>query len=161
MLRYAVCSDIHRRKDLYQKILDREKNIDGVIIAGDLELDTETVRKMTPVPVYAVAGNCDGWTGSDLPLTIAFTAGSHRIMVTHGHRFSVPWLGELEKEALSRKADIVIFGHTHCHFDTVQKGISYLNPGAVRGCRDSGKRTYMLLNLADNGHIYVLYKAIH
>ncbi|MBQ1922419.1 MAG: metallophosphoesterase family protein, partial [Lachnospiraceae bacterium] len=53
------------------------------------------------------------------------------------------------------------FGHTHCHFDTVQKGIRYLNPGAVRGCRDSGKRTYMLLNLADNGHIYVLYKAIH
>lgn len=158
MLRYLVCSDIHRRKDLYEKVLEKEKNIDGVIIAGDLEMEADRVREMTPVPVYMVAGNCDGWDAPELPLVISFAAGSHRIMVTHGHRFSVPWLGELEKEARKRKADIVIFGHTHCHFDQIQKGVRYLNPGSLRYSRDNGKRSYLLMTLADNGRIYVFYK---
>ena len=162
MRRILLCSDIHGCVWNYELAIEEAGHIDAIMIAGDVGIRMSDLMAMTPnIPVYAVAGNNDMFQ-THLPKWKVVTLGRHRVFMAHGHMHGVYMnLDTLEKDARKNNCDIVIFGHTHCHFDTVQKGIRYLNPGAVRGCRDSGKRTYMLLNLADNGHIYVLYKAIH
>jgi putative phosphoesterase len=105
-----------------------------------------------------VAGNCDSWWGEDLPSLITIPACGHRIMVTHGHRYSVPYLNRLAEKAREKKADIVIFGHTHCYFMKKEDGILFLNPGAIRGCRDTGRPSYCLMVLGDDGKIHVRKK---
>jgi putative phosphoesterase len=79
-------------------------------------------------------------------------------MVTHGHRYSVPYLNRLAEKAREKKADIVIFGHTHCYFMKKEDGILFLNPGAIRGCRDTGRPSYCLMVLGDDGKIHVRKK---
>ena len=114
MKKYLICSDIHRRVERLKEILKKEKGLDGIIIAGDIEADSDEIRQLAgDTPVYMVAGNCDSWWGEDLPSLITIPACGHRIMVTHGHRYSVPYLNRLAEKAREKKADIVIFGHTH------------------------------------------------
>lgn len=158
MKTYLVCSDIHRNLHAFQKMVDSLPGADGIICAGDLGVRAEEVRKIAgKIPLYMVRGNVDGWYSSDLPETIAFSAQGHRIMVTHGHLFAVPSTSMLRREAEERKADIVIFGHIHRYFRKEDKGILYLNPGALSGCRDTGRRSWMILELADDGSIHTDY----
>lgn len=159
MKKYLICSDIHRRVERLKEILKKEKGLDGIIIAGDIEADSDEIRQLAgDTPVYMVAGNCDSWWGEDLPSLITIPACGHRIMVTHGHRYSVPYLNRLAEKAREKKADIVIFGHTHCYFMKKEDGILFLNPGAIRECRDTGRPSYCLMVLGDDGKIHVRKK---
>ena len=40
----------------------------------------------------------------------------------------------------------------------VEDGILFLNPGAIRGCRDTGRPSYCLMVLGDDGKIHVRKK---
>ncbi len=118
----------HPSQSRAAEILKKEKGLDGIIIAGDIEADSDEIRQLAgDTPVYMVAGNCDSWWGEDLPSLITIPACGHRIMVTHGHRYSVPYLNRLAEKAREKKADIVIFGHTHCYFMKKEDGILFLN----------------------------------
>ena len=83
MSKYLVCSDIHGEIESFRTALLQELPLDGILIAGDLELSTSEVEgaiwgavqetdpgASTSPPSYIVAGNNDGWTAPELPKKI-------------------------------------------------------------------------------------------
>ena len=118
-----------------------------------------------PLPVYAVAGNCDVCL---LPLVIGeeildpeeellLTLDGVRILLCHGHNLGVKHgLGGAIAHAATRHADVLVFGHTHEPLirtilpdapEAVALGLSkpllLLNPGSA-GARPSSFGTLTL-----------------
>ena len=71
----------------------------------------------------------------------------------HGHTYYVS-LGPdtIREEALSRNADIVMFGHTHKPMISTEGGIVTLNPGSLSYPRQEGKKpSYIIMEIDDKG----------
>jgi hypothetical protein len=160
MKKYLVCSDIHGRSRLLESALAANPDIDTVVIAGDLELDTYdiegTVRlhSSPKTALIMVKGNCDSYLTSTyaLPSYRTFHLGDkHKVLLTHGHLYQAR-LDIMSYSALENNCDIVIFGHIHKQVDTFEFGIRFLNPGALKN------NSYMILTLNDDGDISVEFK---
>jgi len=141
MSKFIVCSDIHGRSGFLRKALIKEKDVDGVIIAGDIELDPSEVADIiyedakSSCVIHAVAGNCDAYSpaASTLrPVDVFEINDSYKVFLTHGYRYSVPRTDILSYAAEEQGCNIVIFGHTHQFFRQKEAGILVLNPGALR-----------------------------
>ncbi len=121
---YLVLSDSHGHPRAVAEAIRRTKP-DGILFAGD------GLRDLThtdmPCPVWAVRGNCDVGL---LPLVIGdSTLGERvldpedeeliclddvRILLMHGHRYGVKSsLSAAVARAVTRQADVLVFGHTH------------------------------------------------
>lgn len=156
MKKYFICSDIHGRLAFLKSILMKQHDLDGVIIAGDLELETYEITDMIyslfpgGCDVFMVAGNCDRYTPSASLLATEETfrlSEKHTLFLTHGHRYHVPRTDLLSYKAEETGADIVIFGHTHCPLREEENGILFLNPGAIRNGQ------YLILTIDDDENI--------
>lgn len=155
-----LCSDIHGKKDRFERIFRKEREgsgISAVMIAGDLEIPKKEIQAITgEVPVYAVKGNCD--RGREWPEISVFNLYGHRFMLTHGHRFGGANVTALQREAVKNRADIVVFGHIHRQVEIYRGKILLVNPGAIVGCRDTGKPGYMIMKIMKDRTIRITKK---
>lgn len=160
MKKYLVCSDIHGRDSYLETALSKNQDIDCVVIAGDLEIDTydieDIVRRFSSpkTALIMVKGNCDSYLTSTyaLPSTRTFTLGKkHKALLTHGHLYQAR-LDVMSYSAMENECDVVIFGHIHKQVDTFEFGIRFLNPGAMRN------KSYMILTVDDNDEISIEFK---
>ena len=143
-----ILSDSHGRADCMAEAIHRVKP-DGILFAGDGLRDLSHCD--ISCPLWAVRGNCD-W--SHTPLIVGessllpedeelITIEGIRILLTHGHRYGVKGgLGTAAAHALSRQADVLVFGHTHiplehrlipdvaCDF-SVNRPLILFNPGSI------------------------------
>lgn len=147
-----IVSDSHGSLDNVDYIL---KNIaphyDALLFLGDGYRDFFRSGKCDcPIPFFGVRGNCDfgavqgtepyGGMQDELVLTFA----DRRILMTHGHKFSVKaGLERLEAYAAQKDIDIVLFGHTHSRheeflpkdesvfFKRLKKPMYLFNPGSL------------------------------
>lgn len=138
-LRVLVLSDTHGSLRFFKKALEALTPIDLVLHLGDHAAPYDTLAAISPAPVLAVAGNCDGEHGRNMPDSIRLNLAGHRVFLTHGHRFRVKQTLDSLLEAAAEppvEANLILFGHTHHYLDHVQttsKGRSYrlLNPGSA------------------------------
>ena len=163
MYRFLVCSDIHRNLENFKYALEEAygEGVDGVIIAGDTEIDTGIIEELVwdaGADLYIVKGNCD--YGSDLKDMVTFELpGGVPCMLTHGHRYYVKSdLYTLSSVADNLKVKLVIYGHTHMYDDTTMGRIRFINPGALCGGYFS-QASYVLMTI-DNGKIDILKRVI-
>ena len=150
MERILICSDIHRCKENFRQALLEAAPVDRILIAGELEGSKAEYEKIAGwIPMVAVAGNCDSYLGTDLPLTASFTVEGRHFFMTHGHHYGVGYgrPSLLLSEAKKQGADIVIFGHTHQRLNETWDGILCLNPGALRGNPSYAACSYILMKL--------------
>jgi putative phosphoesterase len=149
-----ILSDSHGRPDHIREAIRRVKP-DGILFAGDGLRDLTACDLPAPpegCPLWAVSGNCD-WLHS--PLIIGgslfealeeelITWEGIRILLMHGHRHGVKGgPGQAIACALSRNADVLVFGHTHVPLElhlspdrprsdlAVTKPLSVFNPGSL------------------------------
>ena len=93
-----------------------------------------------------VRGNCD-W-GSTLPSVGEITLEGRKIFYTHGHLHNVKYgLYQIVCAARERKADILLFGHTHVPLTDYEDGLYLLNPGSLHGSQG----TYGILDITPAG----------
>ena len=127
----GVISDTHSI-DIPASVLERFKNVDLIIHAGDI-CDTLTLKLFKKMaPTKAVQGNMDEWAvKKELPLKEIIECGDLKIGVTHGH------VGETRdafKNATAAfkddKMDVVIFGHSHQAINQRVGATLYFNPGS-------------------------------
>ncbi len=160
MEKYIICSDIHGRKEIFRDMLAQASemtggNIDGIIIAGDLETDpsyiTDAVYQTitSDCSINMVAGNCDGWhrySSGRLPDSLKIdTKSGHRIFVGHGHLMYPLRTDMISYLAESEGCDIAVFGHTHMIMNEKCGGVLILNAGALKD------RSYMILTPDNDG----------
>jgi putative phosphoesterase len=113
-------------------VIERFKNVDLIIHAGDI-CDLATLKRLNKIaPVKAVQGNMDeGAVKKMLPLKEIVECENLKIGVTHGHH-------GLGRDALKNatasfkgdKMDVVVFGHSHHALNERVGTTLYFNPGS-------------------------------
>lgn len=143
-----VFSDSHGHPERMTEAFDKQiKKPDAVIFLGD-GLGDVARCSFGSANVYSVSGNCD-YSYSFLmppeePTERIFEICGKRIMLTHGHRYSVKsGLGRIVAEAVKQNVDILLFGHTHEKLELylpagesdfgicLEKPLYVMNPGSV------------------------------
>lgn len=146
-MRILVVSDTHGNdRNLRQAILC-QPTADLVIHLGDGEAETERARLSFPEKMFLqVRGNCD-W-GSSLPVTGEYTAEGVKIFYTHGHAYGVKsGLYTAVCAARERRAQVLLYGHTHNAYTDYDDGLYIMNPGSLSGW----KASYGTLDITPQG----------
>ena len=132
-MRILVVSDTHHDAFALRAAIRRQPKAEVVIHLGDGEEEAAMMKANFPEKMFLqVRGNCD-W-GSTLPSVGEITLEGKRIFYTHGHVYNVKYgLYQIVCAARERKADILLFGHTHNALQEYDEGLYILNPGTLHG----------------------------
>lgn len=135
-MKVLVFSDSHGDTYCMRRALSMHPDADYAIFLGDGIRDAETVFQEFPsVSPLIVRGNCDFFQ-NDYPTVRILHAGGKKILICHGHTFSVKGgRGGLVAEALHEGIDIALYGHTHlsrCDYvDENNRKFYLVNPGSI------------------------------
>ena len=139
-MKILVISDSHGASEYIVEAISRNKDAGAIAFLGDGERDLEEALadcNISPygddgsMEVYQVRGNCDRFSME--PALLTFTAGGHKILITHGNDQGVKYGPEkLILTAEQRKCDAAFFGHTHRAELLNENGIFLFNPGSIR-----------------------------
>lgn len=153
-MRVLVVSDTHRKHANLETVLEKVKPLDLMIHLGDAEGAENYIEAIADCPVEIIAGNNDFL--SRLPKETELQIGKYRVFLTHGHYYYVSvGMEHLYEEAISRRADIVMFGHTHRPYLEYRKDIVMLNPGSISYPRQDGKRpSYLMMEIDKEGEAH-------
>ncbi|MEM0026480.1 MAG: YfcE family phosphodiesterase [Ignisphaera sp.] len=144
MERYLILvmsdSHIHERADWFPNEfveLFKNRRYDVVIHAGDVvDQDVLDYVKSLGKKTYVVQGNMDYL---DLPEEEIVDVFGVKIGVVHGDQVRPRGnIGALTMIAKSVGASILVSGHTHSPFITVDSGVLHVNPGSITGVWGGG-----------------------
>ena len=138
-LRILVLSDTHGSLGFFKKAIEALSPLDLVLHLGDHSAPYGSIAALSPSPVLAVAGNCDGEYSRNMADSLRLNLAGHPVFMTHGHRLRVKQTLESLLAAAAEppvEADLILFGHTHHYLDreqTSSKGRPFrlLNPGSA------------------------------
>lgn len=150
-MKVLIVSDTHRHNENLEKVLKEIKPIDLLIHCGDAEGTEGQIQQICECPLYIVSGNNDFF--SRLPYEIEFLIDKYKVFMCHGHTYYVSMgLERLLDEARLRKADVVLYGHTHRPIIELRDGIMVINPGSISYPRQEGKiPTYVIMEIDKAG----------
>ncbi|AUS97911.1 YfcE family phosphodiesterase [Clostridium thermosuccinogenes] len=150
-MKILVFSDTHGETDRAEDVIRNSNGIDLVIHLGDYFRDAQKLSNMFPqIPFEYVYGNSDFMIGSVAAEKILEYCGK-RILITHGHRYSVNWdYSKLYKKAEDTKVDMILFGHTHIAHIEDRGSCILLNPGSISDPRDDSRESYAIITLDEN-----------
>lgn len=150
-MKILIISDTHGFLWNFNEMIEKVKPIDMLIHCGDVERDEDPIRAAAQCPFYMVAGNND-FSGL-LEKEISLNIGKYRVMVTHGHNYSVNYgPNTLAAAAKKKGADIVMFGHTHVPMIGKIDGVTLINPGSLTIPRQPERvPTYAFMELDKEG----------
>lgn len=131
-MKILVFSDSHHITEPMKKAI-KEQSPDMVIHLGDCVKDIKEVSGYFPkLQVIILSGNND--YGFITPSEKEITLSGKRFFITHGHRYGVKYsLNSLIDNANLRKADVLLFGHTHIPYNAFEYGMYIINPGSCSG----------------------------
>ena len=149
MTRVLVVSDTHGNEWALWQALEEQPAARVVFHLGDGAREAEEVASRCPDrEFHLVRGNNDwGRFGQLAETGLAIVAGK-RIFFTHGHQYGVKMgLYRVACAARERRADVLLFGHTHEPLVDYDDGLYILNPGSL----SYGRPTYGLLDITEAG----------
>lgn len=144
-MKILVVSDTHGDFNSFNKAIKVNKDIDIIFHLGDGEKDVEKILEIYPNKnIIYVRGNCDN--NPQTPTTYEYTIGNKKIFAAHGHLFNVKSnLLNITNHAISKNANILLFGHTHIPLNTVYNNIYIVNPGSLK----KPLSTYAIITIDD------------
>ncbi|MGI6096272.1 MAG: metallophosphoesterase family protein [Lachnospiraceae bacterium] len=151
-MKVLVVSDTHGHEENLERVLEKESPVNCLIHAGDVEGQEDYFEVLAECPVHIVSGNNDFF--SDLPREEEFFLKGHKVLLTHGHYYGVSMGTErIVEEGRARKAELVIFGHTHRPVIEQKADITVVNPGSLSYPRQRGRRPSYIIITTDQDHI--------
>jgi hypothetical protein len=147
-MRIAVLSDTHAPR-FWKRCPDGvARNLDGVDLilhAGDLCLPSVVQELARFAPVLAVLGNNDGPDVAAAGVEPIVQLGIEGIQLAMLHD-SGPATGRVRRmRTRFPGADVVVFGHSHIPWNTVDDGQRLFNPGSPTDKRRQPHRTMGML----------------
>ena len=143
-MKILILSDSHGDTVYLSEIISRH-NVDKTLHLGDLEISKDFF------PMTIVRGN--SYMDPEAPLERVIEVDGKRLFMTHGHIYSVHnGLTSINLKAQSVNADYCLFGHTHIPCYKTNKGILFINPGAISRPRN-GRSSYMILDTSSDSCI--------
>ena len=161
-MKILIVSDTHRRDGNLREIIEKQSPFDMLIHLGDTEGSEAYFKEWVNndnCVIRVVRGNNDFFSQTDREKEISI--GKYRAFLTHGHMYGVSFeLETIKEEARARKADIVMFGHSHRPIVDIDKDIIAVNPGSLTYPRQEGKKpSYIIMELDYKGeaHFTICY----
>ena len=158
-MKVLVVSDSHRDTQSVIDVIEKEKP-EMLIHLGDLETDTSEIEKAMQVPVHPcifIRGNCDGYERNLKPVAV-FDLCGHRFFCTHGHSQGVYMsYDNLIYSAEENDCDIALFGHIHQPVDETFGDVRILNPGSISRPRGGSRKSYIVMELSEDGEYSVSF----
>nr|WP_319489519.1 metallophosphoesterase [uncultured Caproiciproducens sp.] len=153
-MRILVVSDTHRNQYALRQAILKQPSAEVVIHLGDGADEAQEMKDSFPDKMFLmVRGNCD-W-GSTLPNDGDINLCGKHIFYTHGYTYNVKYgLYTVAAAAHDRKADVLLFGHTHNALTDYENGLYIMNPGSLNG----GRGTYGILDLTSAGIVTNILK---
>lgn len=153
-MRILVVSDTHRDAFTLREAILKQPTAEVVIHLGDGAEEAQEMKANFPDKMFLmVRGNCD-W-GSSIPVDDDIVLEGKHIFYTHGYTYNVKYgMYEAISAARSRKADILLFGHTHNAMTDYQDGLYIMNPGSLHGSVGS----YGIIDITKAGIVTSLLK---
>lgn len=157
-MKILIVSDTHRRDANLKSVIEKTAPFDMMIHLGDTEGSEEHFRewvKNDKCVIYVIRGNNDFFSMSEREKEVSI--GKYRAFLTHGHMYGVSLGPEnIVEEARSRKANIVMYGHTHKpHLEYLPDGLVILNPGSLSYPRQEGRKpSYALMEIDREGEAH-------
>ncbi|MBD3425970.1 MAG: YfcE family phosphodiesterase [Candidatus Omnitrophica bacterium] len=132
-MKIGVIADTHipvSAKKLPPQVYENFKGCDLIIHAGDLVSLSVLTELEKIAETKAVRGNMDGHEVREkLPEKLFFEFAGKKIGVMHG-RGPAMKVWQIVREAFGKKADIIIFGHSHNPRNERKGGVLLFNPGS-------------------------------
>jgi putative phosphoesterase len=156
-VRLAIISDTHMPRGARALPVDRLRDADAILHAGDL-MEASVLAELEALgpPVHAVRGNVDSAVlQARLPLTRIVLAEGAKIGMIHD---AGPAAGRLDR--LRRRfpdADAVVFGHSHIPLHEERGGFAIFNPGSPTERRRAPHRT---MGIATVDHAKVTFELV-
>ena len=168
-MKCLVFSDSHGRSFYMEKALSLHPDTEVVFFLGDGIRDISSLADKHPDKAFiAVRGNCDFsglLRGGEVGKVEGITLMEKRIFLTHGDLYGVKYgTSGIEAFAEGRRADIVLFGHTHTPLikyvsaeekyknegeDFITPPPYYLfNPGSIG---EGSEKSYGVMTLTEGG----------
>lgn len=161
MVKLLVISDSHGNISRAEKAINMHKDADMVIHLGDYFRDANALEDLFPdLHFEYVYGNSDFMIGN-VPIEKVLEIEGQRVLLTHGHRYSVNWGTEkLHTKASNDNIQLLLYGHTHISQVEYLPGCIILNPGSISDPRGDDDESYAIVTI-DNFKIDVrLMKAV-
>ncbi len=153
-MKVLVVSDTHGRIGRLQTIIEKVQPVDLLIHLGDFEGNKYYIESIIDCELEIVSGNND--IDPELLDEKIINIGKYKVLITHGHRFSVnSGIDRLANYGASKGVDIVMFGHTHKPIIEYRNGITMVNPGSLTYPRqENAKPSYLITELDSYGEIH-------
>lgn len=132
-MRVCVLSDTHGDLLPLKGLKERLGPLDALFHLGDYCRDARQAALYLGCPLYLVRGNCDRGEAEEAE-ELCFSLAGKRFLLLHGHTCS-PDDTALYFKALEKRADALLFGHTHVPYSAEREGILLLNPGSLASPR--------------------------
>lgn len=138
-MKILIVSDTHGRHAGIEEAIEREKPFRKLIHLGDAEGYEDYIEELAGCPIEIVAGNNDYF--SQLPKEKELLIDGLRVLITHGHYYYVSTgYDYIRREGISRRMDVVMFGHTHRPIVKEEGTLTILNPGSLSYPRQTGRK---------------------
>jgi len=157
-MKILVISDTHGIIYDAQNIIKKyEKNVEMCIHLGDLAKDAIYLQSRFPNLKFEIVRGNNDFT-KDFPTEKIIELGGKKILITHGHMYSVKSTYDLiVNHAKAFRVDACFFGHTHQQEEFYSDGILFLNPGSLAFSRD-GSRSFAIAEVTPYGVVAYLEK---
>jgi len=146
-MKIGLISDTH--DNLPPEIHKVFAGVDLIIHAGDICKEDIITELKTIAPVKAVYGNMDRFPQVSSLNRIDFLK-VNELTICITHIVSSPKSIAYELFKMNKKADVVVFGHTHQIQQTLFNKILFVNPGSPSQPRDGRGPSVAILKIADN-----------
>jgi len=129
----GLISDTHGNEAQMRRALKTLEKTDCILHAGDLYRDALWMKTHYQGEIIPVTGNGDPEEAGPFERVLKINGLS--ILLCHGHRHYVQRsLTHLYYYGLEKKAEVVVFGHTHVPAFS-NEGLIMINPGSVSRSR--------------------------
>jgi putative phosphoesterase len=143
-MKIIVLSDTHGNYPLAIRAIDQVSDVDYIIHLGDEMADASIIEDIAGATIIKVPGNCDPQTM--VPRELQKTLAGKKFFITHGDRYYVKGgLGRLHRKALTERAHVVLYGHTHVASVEIIDGIFFINPGCM--AKGGGTGSYAVISI--------------
>lgn len=158
IMKVLIVSDSHGRNKHLIKTIQKVSPIDLLIHLGDFGASEEYIKSIVSCDVEMVSGNNDFFNG--LAKEKLIMIGKYTVMLTHGHRYGVYYnTHQIREAAKARKADIVMFGHTHVPLIDLSQDTWLINPGSIALPRQKGCiPTFIIMDIDRKGQAHFTLK---
>lgn len=157
-MKIGVISDTHipsKAKKIPEIVLNRFKDVDLIIHAGDIIQKKVLDILAKSAPVQAISGNVDPLPLREtLPEKLEMELEGFKIAVVHGHKVRGHLMNTLCQ--LFPEADIIIFGHTHKPCNQIINGQLHFNPGSPTDKRWQKKHSFGIIELGEEIHAEII-----